>query len=136
MIHRYEIITIVSISLVYLLLAGCFTQPDIPKINPKEINIGVAKLCLKDISKKYQSKYLTYKGHFDAWYFRWKSTHGYELDKNDRNYLIDYNFFEEAVNCHILSSGDDGLNMTLSSIEFKSIFNVVAKNYGITERLN
>ena len=119
-----------------LLLASRFTQPDIPKIDPKKINEGVAKLCLWDIPVRYNDKYLAYRWHFDTWYFDWKDRFGFDLKESDKNYLIGYSFFEEAVNCYITTSGDQGLNMALSPTAFKAVFNSVAKKYGIDGEIN
>ena len=121
---------------VCLSLVSCFTQPDIPKVNPKKIDKEVAKLCLQDIPERYEDNYLTYKGHFKAWYLEWKDKFDVNLSESEKRYLIGYSFFEEAINCYITTSGDQGLNMTLSPTGFKSVFSTVAKNYGINDLIN
>jgi len=125
-----------TLPLVFIILASCFTQPDIPEIYPKEINKEVAKLCLQDIPERYQDRYLTYRGHFDAWYLKWKDKFGFNLSDGDKRYFTGYSSFEMAVYCYIMASGDSGLNMTLSPTEFKAIFESISEELGVVAVLN
>ena len=122
------VVFVVFIALFFL------SQPGTPLIDPEKVDENVVPLCLEDIPIRYDPTFLTYQGHFRAWYLS-------NLDKLvglsssvDIHYLVSYTLFEEAVNCYTTFAGDAWLNMSLSSTEFKASFAVLARHYELRGR--
>lgn len=126
------LVTVFSMGYIFFYIA----QPEKPVTNSSTIDESVIPLCLRDIPNRYNSSYLTYQGHFRAWYLRHYSWWLGVEDSDDIDYLKSYTLLKEPVECYIHFSGDTQLNMTLSPIEFEVVFNIKAEKYNIKDRLN
>ena len=126
-----------TLAIIILVLAATVVivaQPNVPKTQGAKVERGVAKLCLLDIPRHYDSSYLTYMGHVKAWYYHWSSKFGLGLDQQQKDYLVGYSLLQEAVNCYVSASGDSGLNMALSSTEFSATYDAIAEEYNLQQQ--
>ena len=105
------------------------TQPEKPVTNCNTLNKDLSRLCLSHMPKYYDAGFLTYIGHTKAWIYRRANKSGISLGKQQMSYLVNYSFFEDAINCHMTTSGDANLNMTMTPTEFDAAYKSVANDY-------
>jgi hypothetical protein len=130
-------IAAVAAAALALLVAAVFDliQPGVPDTNGAMIHPGSAQKCLAKIPDHFHGEYLTLRGHAKAWLYGIADTLDMELDSDERSYLSDYSELHQAVDCHILASGDARLNMTLSASEFQAAYRNLAADEGIEPAL-
>ena len=127
-------VTTFAIILAIAILVTVKSQPEIPANDCVVNNKDLAKLCLSFIPKYYDADYLTYLGHTSAWAYRWSDKLGVSLGQKQTGYLVNYSYFEDAVNCYLEAAGDTSLNMTLPPTEFSARYEQIAGEYGLQNK--
>jgi hypothetical protein len=128
----WKAVTVAAVALV-LLGAALFDliSPGVPEPDPSMAHAGAARQCLADIPAHFRPGYLSYRGHARAWLYGIAETLDLALGEKERAYLSDYSLLRQAVNCHIIASGDTRLNMTLSAAEFEAAYRQLAAGQGV-----
>ncbi len=116
-------ILIILVLMVTLVLVA---QPETPKYTCAVLDKDLSTFCLSHIPKYYDADFLTYEGHTRAWIYRRLNKFGIDLGEQQTKYLSNYSFLEDAVNCHVIASGDASLNMTESPAEFDARYKLIS----------
>jgi len=129
----WKALAAVAVALV-LLAAALFDliSPGVPEPDPSMAHAGAARECLADVPAHFRPDYLSYRGHARAWAYGIADTLDLDLGEDGRTYLSDYSLLRQAVNCHIIASGDTRLNMALSPAEFEAAYRQLAAAQGVT----
>ena len=98
------------------------TNPKVPEPN-QAYSYHDKDRCFTEISKAYEPKLLTYKGHMKKWVISKMDYLNIKINDDLLKHYKNYLSLEKSVNCYILATGDNSLNMGIGPSEFKSIYN-------------
>jgi len=119
------IINIVLLIIIIAFTTVYITNPKVPE--PSQAYSYYNKdRCFTEISKAYQPELLTYEGHIKKWLVSKMDYFNINMSDDLSNYYRNYLSLEKSVNCFILATGDNSLNMRLGPFEFKGIYNSIA----------
>jgi len=117
-------------ALVAVVLLVYIVKPEVPeKRGIPDYDAGVG--CLREIPRKYDPEFFTFKGWLKAWYAYHADKWGIELSPSLLSYYKRYIQLQLNIDCYVLLANDTGLNLTLSPTEFKAVYNVISENHGL-----
>jgi len=117
-------------ALLLVVMLVYMAKPNIPKvIGVPDYDAGID--CLREVPIKYDRQFFTFKAWVKSWYAHHADKWGVKMSPSLLSYYNRYIELQLDVDCYVQFSNDPGLNMTLSPIEFKAIYNVIAEHHGL-----
>ena len=112
------------------LLVVYISKPNIPEVKgAPDYDAGI--YCLRDIPKKYDPDFFTFKAWAKIWCADHASKIGFEMTQSHQEYYKRYIQIQIAVDCYIGASNDSSLNMALSPTQFEAVYNIIAGHHGL-----
>ena len=123
----FGILAAVLLAIVLLVYIASPKTPEVSGI--PDYDAGV--YCLREIARKYDPLFFTYKGWVKTWYGYHADKWGIDLNTSLLSYYKRYVQLQLDVDCYVQAANDPSLNMTLSPTEFKAVYNVIAENHAL-----
>lgn len=124
------ILGLLAACLLAIVLLVYIAKPIIPDVSGMpDYDAGIG--CLREIPRKYNPHFFTFKAWVMSWYAHYADKWGIELSQSMLDFYKKYIDLRFDVDCYINSSNDAGLNMALSSIEFEAVYNVIAEQHDL-----
>jgi len=127
-LHMKKIVFIFVVVFITVVLIVNSAKPNAPAVSG-QVNYDAGVGCLREVPKKYSSEYFTFKAWVMAWYAHHADKWGVNLGRNLSSFYKSYIKLQLDVDCYISLSKDNSLNMALSPTEFKTVYNLIAKNH-------